>query len=102
MQKIMLMNHFTWMQYLEALAVLLIIYYAVILFKFYLPEVQEKFNGRKPAIAAPLSVLQYKEPVVSEYSMEDPLVTQTEQLIGSLKGFIHNAPSQPAAIAEGV
>jgi hypothetical protein len=97
----MLMNHFTWMQYLETLVVLLAIYYAVVLFKFYLPELQEKLNGRKPAIAAPLSVQQFPEEPVTEEA-EDPLVSQTEQLIARLKTFIQDAPSQPAAIANGI
>lgn len=95
------MNHFTWTQYLETLAVLLIIYYVVILAKFYVPEIQQKINGAQPATAAPIGALQYTpEPVAEE--IEDPLVMQTEQLIGSLKGFIQNAPSQPAAIATGI
>jgi hypothetical protein len=98
----MLLNDFTWTQYLETLAVLLVIYYAVILVKFYLPEVQEKLNGRKPVIAAPFNDLQFEEAATVENNVEDPLVAQTEQLIGDLKGFIQTAPSQPIGIAIGI
>jgi hypothetical protein len=102
MKEIMLLHHFTWMQYLGTLTVLLVIYYAVVLFKCYLPEVQEKLSGDKPFLTAPLSALQYEKPVATEEAFEDPLVMQTEQLISSLKSFIATAPSQPAGVATGI
>jgi len=92
----MLMNHFTWTQYLETLAVLLIIYYVVVFFKYYLPEVQNKLQHNKPAPAAAFSVLQYQEPVATEEA-EDPLVRETETLISQLKLAIGEG-YDPAAI----
>ncbi|MFD2871932.1 hypothetical protein ACFS5N_05600 [Mucilaginibacter ximonensis] len=95
MKDIMLLNHFTWMQYLEALAVLLLIYYGVILAKYYLPELQQKINGTKPAVAAPISALQFNEQPSNE--QEEPLLTETEQLIAQLKQSIHRG-YEPAEI----
>lgn len=96
MKKIMLMNHFTWMQYLEGLTVLLIIYYGAVFVKFYLPEIQNKWQGHRPAPAAALTVLQYQEPDITE-AAGDPLVSETELLIGELKQAIGQG-YQPAAI----
>jgi hypothetical protein len=96
MKKIMLMNHFTWTQYFEGLTVLLVIYYGAVFVQFYLPEMQNKLQGRKPAPAAALSILQYEEPVATDET-DDPMVSETEQLIGELKRAIGQG-HQPAVI----
>ncbi|WP_426582636.1 hypothetical protein [Mucilaginibacter sp. R-33] len=104
-----LLHQISWLQYLSAVLVAMIIYYIFVILRCYRPELQNLLNrlsGDKAG--APLQALQYQpeneqmaaavqNPMETAY--QEATISETDILVGQLKACIAKAADKPFAPA---
>ena len=108
-----MLHHITWHQYLTAILLLALVYYAVIILRYYGPEIQRIINrlqGNKDNAQGP-NVLQYQaeenSPVQNterratneEYPEQQKGINEYDHFAGELKACIAKSADKPFAPA---